>query len=597
MNQKNIIGRMGDYEILELLGTGGMGKVFKVRNVILDRVEAMKIVLPDLADRQDLAQRFLREIKLLAGLNHSNIASLRTAFTLDNQLVMIMEFVEGATLADHLKKGRIPIKEAVGYIDQALDALSYAHRRRIIHRDIKPANMMLTPDGVLKLMDFGIARVNDSPGITRTGATLGSPGYMSPEQIMGKDVDARSDLYSVTVSLYEFVTGAPPFLGDSDFSIMTAHTLDVPIPPVELQPDLPLALSEAIVTGLAKDPDHRFQSADDFRIALKNVFRQPLPKANSAFGSVASLDKDMDTDMDTDRPTIADPAFAMPTHKDDFDYSRVGKNIESESLHRSVSETGTPANRGLYVALGVFVIAAVLAAFLYGQRRTPVKPPTAPGIGAIVEEITQGHQPTEVTSPPVSPPPVSAGSDSGNAQPSGGSGPAPPQNNPPKTGTVNDGGAGAPPITVKKPISRKLSGSYVEDEVNNAGNLMPPPSGVKTNKLQNVNGNNTGAISIPPANTAEITAEIRDLERQLTDLSSRAAALSGIIDARRKDLLENMGAGLRSDLTAAENRMKSNIGRAEQALQSRDAEGIRYYIDLAKTDVEELERTFGSGRR
>src|SRR5215467_2556111 len=140
--------RVGDYEILAVLGAGGMGRVYKVRNVISDRVEAMKVLLPDLAGHQDLANRFLREIKILAALNHPHIAALRTALMLDNQLVMIMEYVEGSTLAARLEQGQIPAIEALHYINQALDALSYAHGQKVIHRDIKPSNMMLTPQGM-----------------------------------------------------------------------------------------------------------------------------------------------------------------------------------------------------------------------------------------------------------------------------------------------------------------------------------------------------------------------------------------------------------------------------------------------------------------
>src|SRR2546421_6268631 len=151
---EDIIGtRKGDYEILGVLGAGGMGKVYKVRNVLSDRIEAMKVLLPALADQKELAVRFLREIKVLASLNHPNIAMLRTALMIDNQLVMIMEYVEGTTLAAHLKQEKISCRDALNYIDQALAALSYAHKQNVIHRDIKPANMMLTPSGAVKLMD------------------------------------------------------------------------------------------------------------------------------------------------------------------------------------------------------------------------------------------------------------------------------------------------------------------------------------------------------------------------------------------------------------------------------------------------------------
>ena len=192
MTDETLNNRIGDYEILGVLGTGGMGRVFKVRNTLSDRVEAMKILLPDLAGRQELADRFLREIKVLAALDHPNIAALRTALTVDNQLIMIMEYVEGETLAKRLERGPFPAAEATNYIDQALAALSYAHQRGVIHRDIKPSNMMLTPQGVLKLMDFGIARSASERELTTTGATLGSLYYMSPEQVSSIDrIDGR----------------------------------------------------------------------------------------------------------------------------------------------------------------------------------------------------------------------------------------------------------------------------------------------------------------------------------------------------------------------------------------------------------------------
>ncbi len=214
---------IGDYEILSILGLGGMGKVYKVRNVISDRIEAMKILLPDLTSNQGLADRFLREIRLLATLNHPNIAALRTALTYENQLVMIMEFVEGETLANRLARAPISTAEALDFSDQCLSALSYAHKQNIIHRDIKPANMMLTPQGIVKLMDFGIARSSTDGALTSTGTTLGSLNYMPPEQVRGETADARSDIYSFGVSLYEMLTGKLPFHGDSQYSLMTAH--------------------------------------------------------------------------------------------------------------------------------------------------------------------------------------------------------------------------------------------------------------------------------------------------------------------------------------------------------------------------------------
>lgn len=268
--------RAGDYEILAVLGAGGMGKVYKVRNIISDRVEAMKVLLPNLQGDPELADRFFREIKVQARLEHPNIAALYTALRLDNQLVMLMEYVEGVTLEAMLKHGPIPIDKAVDYIAQVLSALSYAHARGIVHRDLKPANMILTPKGVVKLMDFGIAKLGADRKLTQTGATVGSLYYMSPEQIKGAtDLDSRSDLYSLGVSLYEIVTGARPFQGDSEYSIMAAHLEKNPVPPIEIDSTLPPALSEIVLMSLEKDPAKRFQTADAFRAALLDVVARP----------------------------------------------------------------------------------------------------------------------------------------------------------------------------------------------------------------------------------------------------------------------------------------------------------------------------------
>ena len=265
------IKRIGDYEILTELGAGGMGRVYKVRNTISDRIEAMKILLPDLAGREELAARFLREIKLLASLNHPNIAQLRTAFTNSNQLVMIMEYVAGVSMAIHLSGGPIAVADAINYIDQVLNALSYAHQQNVIHRDIKPGNMMLTPQGVVKVMDFGIARSDSDRTLTLAGTSLGTVNYMSPEQVKGEPTDARSDLYSVGICLYEMVTGKKPFTAGSDYSIMTAQVNEAARPPIELQPELPAALNQIILMAIAKDPARRFQTATAFRNALNTV--------------------------------------------------------------------------------------------------------------------------------------------------------------------------------------------------------------------------------------------------------------------------------------------------------------------------------------
>jgi eukaryotic-like serine/threonine-protein kinase len=274
--------RKGDYLILGTLGAGGMGKVYKVRNTLSDRVEAMKVLLPDLSEQQELADRFLREIKVLASLHHPNIAELRTALTIGNQLVMIMEYVEGTTLASRLQQGDMRYADALACFDQVLAALSCAHSQRIVHRDIKPANIMLAPYGIVKLMDFGIARSGNDMGLTMTGTTLGSVAYMSPEQVRCEPLDGRSDLYSVGVSLYETITGQRPYVSDNNFEVMQAH-LQVPAtPPIDLKPDIPPGLNQLILMAMAKNPAQRFQTADAMRGALRSVapvLGEPTPFA------------------------------------------------------------------------------------------------------------------------------------------------------------------------------------------------------------------------------------------------------------------------------------------------------------------------------
>src|SRR5579871_70487 len=260
----NVGDRIGDYEITAILGAGGMGQVYKVRNLLSERTEAMKVLLPNLEGDTELADRFLREIKVQAALDHPNIAKLNTASRISNQLIMIMEFVDGTSVEKLLEKGPMTVTDAVSCAGQVLDALAYAHAHGVVHRDIKPANIMITPAGRAKLMDFGIAGVKADKRLTQTGRTVGSLYYMSPEQIQGLQPDPRSDLYSLGVTLYEMVTGKRPFQGDSDYQIMAAHLQQVPPPPMEMMPGVPGDLNEIIVMAIAKDSAERFQSADAF---------------------------------------------------------------------------------------------------------------------------------------------------------------------------------------------------------------------------------------------------------------------------------------------------------------------------------------------
>jgi serine/threonine protein kinase len=259
---------LGDYQVTGVLGRGGMGKVFRVRSLLTDREEAMKVLLPDFDENPELADRFLREIKLHARLQHPNIAALRTALRIGERLFMLMELVEGPSLAEKLRDGPLSVPASVDCMTQVLSALAYAHDAGVIHRDIKPANILIANDGVVKLTDFGIARASDTTRLTGTGHAVGTLAYMSPEQVRADVADARSDLYSLGLTLYEMVTGCRAIQGDTAHSLMNAQLTVMPAEPAAVNASVPRWISAAIMHALAKEPDRRFQSAMAFKTAL-----------------------------------------------------------------------------------------------------------------------------------------------------------------------------------------------------------------------------------------------------------------------------------------------------------------------------------------
>lgn len=260
---------LGDYQVTGILGRGGMGKVYRVRSLITDREEAMKIVLPDLDEDPGLADRFLREIKVHASLQHPNIAALHTALRIGDRLVMILELVEGASLEDALRRGPLDLSTAIQFMTQILAALSFAHERGVVHRDIKPANILIAEGGIAKLTDFGIARATGGPRLTGTGLAVGTLAYMAPEQILTGHADARSDIYSLGLMCYEMLTGRRPIQGDTEHALMNAQLSTVPPDPATINPRVPPALSAAIMRSLAKEPGYRFQTAREFLDALQ----------------------------------------------------------------------------------------------------------------------------------------------------------------------------------------------------------------------------------------------------------------------------------------------------------------------------------------
>ena len=274
---------VGPYRIVSLLGTGGVGRVFKVKHSVTGRVEAMKVLLEDYTASSEQTKRFRREIQLQARLQHPNIASVHNALWVEDTLVMIMELVPGDSLGKLHEEGQVPLRIGLDYIRQALSALDYAHHQGVTHRDISPSNMLVTPEGTLKLTDFGLALLTNSERVTRTGLVMGSAYYMSPEQVQGKDeIDNRTDIYSIGAVLYELATHRKPFESRSEYKLMEAHVKQRPPPPIEINPSLPAALNAAILKALEKSPEQRFKTAEEFRLALQAISSLTAPQPVSA---------------------------------------------------------------------------------------------------------------------------------------------------------------------------------------------------------------------------------------------------------------------------------------------------------------------------
>jgi eukaryotic-like serine/threonine-protein kinase len=532
MSQDYTMGqKLGDYEILGVLGAGGMGKVYKVRNTISDRIEAMKILLPNLADQKELADRFLREIKLLASLNHPNIAALRTALTLDNQLVMIMEYVDGVTLASRLQQGPVPVADAVYYIDQVLAALVYAHQMNVVHRDIKPGNMMLTPQGVVKLMDFGIARPGNEAGMTITGTTLGSLNYMSPEQVKGESVDARSDLYSVGLSLYEIVTGRLPFRGDSGYSLMVAQLQQAPEPPIVLRPDLPKALNDIILMVLAKEPEKRFLSATAFRNALKTALPQGV--AGGVGAGRSGVPSATTIFMDPTVPTAAAPPTApsyQPTQPAAVATAAAASRVAPPP------PAAPKSHRGVWMALGGVLVVAILAgAAVYVPRHAKTQ------AGASSSSTSSSTAPAAAPAPP---PPA----------------PAP------------------DPQAAAKAAEQAAAAKAASDAA--ATKAAADAAAAQA------------AAAKAAEEAAAKAAALKEAQTQADQISSRAAAIGASLDTLQRQQAAQ-GYGLRGDMVAARQRMQTNLAHAESALQQQDPAAAKEYLDKADADAETLEHFLG----
>lgn len=347
------IGKMLDdrYEILELIGSGGMANVYKARCHRLNRLVAIKILKSDLADNADFRRRFHDESQAVAQLSHANIVSVYDVSTNPDLEYIVMELIDGITLKQYMeRRGRMDWRESLHFITQIMRGLSHAHSRGIIHRDIKPQNIMVLRDGSVKVADFGIACLANQ-GQTLTQEALGSVHYISPEQARGDRIDARSDIYSAGVVLYEMLTGRLPFEGDSAVSVAIQHLSSVPLAPRDIDPSIPEPLELICMKAMNSDPNKRYASADAMIEDLEKFRRDP------------SVDMDYIRQELTAPAADTEPTMPLPT-------AQVASAVKKHTgeLRREREEEEEPPRRdkkSIAIIAGIFAAAVLLVVLLF----------------------------------------------------------------------------------------------------------------------------------------------------------------------------------------------------------------------------------------
>ncbi len=412
MTEIKIGQKIGRYEIKEKLGRGGMAEVYKGYQASLDRFVAIKLMHAFLVSEEGFLARFQREARAIARLNHSHIVGVYDFDTYgDDTYYLVMEYIGGGTLKDRLQElaGRgehLPLDEAVRITLEITDALAYAHRQGMIHRDIKPANIMLTETGKAVLTDFGIVKLvgglQSSIAQTATGALIGTPAYMSPEQAMGKPGDERGDIYSLGVMLFQMVTGKLPFDADTPLAVVMKH-VNEPVPmPVTFNPDVPFRLQEVILKALEKDPERRFQTADEMVTALQRAQTLSEATANTfdtpPFSETwIQVAETADDDTASGQQEVATTLAPLPQSSTTV----VEVPDEATATVTEVAEPVSSPRRSpwLYISLAIIAILIVAGMLLFGNRggggdEVEMTATTVVPIVAIVNTSTPTSTPT-----------------------------------------------------------------------------------------------------------------------------------------------------------------------------------------------------------
>jgi serine/threonine protein kinase len=388
MADRRLLGQR--YELGEELGYGGMAEVFLARDTRLGRDVAVKVLRADLARDPAFLGRFRREAQSAAGLNHPNIVGVYDTGESGGVPYIVMEYVAGRTLREVLAEdGRLLPRRALEIVGEICGALEYSHRGGIVHRDIKPGNVMLTRAGDVKVMDFGIARAasQSAATVTQTAQVLGTAQYLSPEQARGEHVDGRSDVYSTGCVLYELLTGVPPFQGDSAFAVAYQHVREDPLPPSQIEPELPSSLDAVVLKAMAKNPANRYQSAAEFQADVERAAAGRRVEATPVLPGAATA---------VIPPASPTTVLLRPDDKD-----RQGRRVAT------------------YVALAVlvlavFVIAALLVKGVFSGTTPSTKTPQV--IGLTLEKAEAAIEADGLLVGTTTPTPEG---ENGNTQPSG----------------------------------------------------------------------------------------------------------------------------------------------------------------------------------
>jgi serine/threonine-protein kinase len=535
--------QVGNFRIVEKLGEGGMGVVYKGMDVDLDRAVAIKMLSPDLSRNPEIVERFRTEARAQANLNHVNLATLYAFLVHDGNAFIAMEFVEGENFEQLLRRrGPLPVEDAVPWFKQALLGVGAAHRMGIVHRDIKPTNLMLNRQGIVKVMDFGIAKVVGVRGTTRTGMQLGTPAYMSPEQIQGRAIDVRTDIYALGITLYQMLSGHVPFEEGSDFDIMR-HQVSTPPPPmIDLHPYAPAQYQNVVTKAIAKNPDDRYRSVEEFGAALE----RPETVASTSATTLAA------TMVDAPKRTVMESpggsAYATAAAPAPSPSPAPFPVMTTPASPVPVSAGTSKWNSRYTMAAVIGLVAIVLLGVVVFARKPSAAPISSVG-GSANASLPQPQ--VEMTA-------------SGTLNPAA---------------SLPGAGTGGP-------------GGQASDRTQD--NIQQSPNKGKTKTIaSNRPAPDQGTTAPPPPAAPAVDPKLlRDLETENDQLDSRAAAVESSLDTLEHQMQQS-GLGLRGDMVAARNSMRVDLQKAKQAIDSQDTESARQYLDRAHRDVEKLEGFLG----